>query len=65
MKRLRALAGLATAALLALTACGSSSNPVGSDTSSAAGSASASASGGGSITVGSANFPESALLAEI
>jgi osmoprotectant transport system substrate-binding protein len=67
MNKVRALAGLATIALLSLAACGSSSNPVGSgSTSAAAGSASGSASGGGgAITVGSANFPENALLAEI
>jgi osmoprotectant transport system substrate-binding protein len=66
MKRYRALAGLATLALLALTACGSSSNPVGESSSAApAASASGSASGGGAVTVGSANFPENVLLAEI
>jgi osmoprotectant transport system substrate-binding protein len=70
MKTIRALAGLATVALLSLTACGSSSNPVGGSTGSAtpAGSASGSASasgGGGALTVGSANFPENVLLAEI
>jgi len=66
MTKYRALAGLATIALLALTACGSSSNPVAADSSStsAAGSASGS-SGGGAITIGSADFPESALVAEI
>jgi osmoprotectant transport system substrate-binding protein len=61
--KFRAVAGLAVAAVLALTACGGSSNPVGSGTSSSAsGSAGA---GGGAVVVGSANFPENALLAEI
>ena len=60
-------AGLAAA--LALTACGSSSDPLSS--SSAATSASAAASGSGSaatagkIVIGSADFPESALIANI
>lgn len=62
MKRLTT--GLATAAALTLTlaACGGNSNPLSSA------SASGSASGGastGSIVVGSANFPENELLADI
>jgi len=51
-------AGLA--ALLTVSACGSSGSPL--DTTSAAASSSA---GGGKIVVGSANFPESTLLANI
>ena len=68
MTRFRVLAGTIALAA-ALAACGSSSNPVGasspSSAGSAAGSASGSASGGGAIIVGSANFPENVLLAEI
>ena len=64
MKRFRVLAG--TVAVLALAACGSSSNPVGADSSTApASSAGASSAAGGAVTVGSANFPENVLLAEI
>jgi osmoprotectant transport system substrate-binding protein len=64
MKRFRVLGGLAVVALLALTACGSSSNPVATASSSAAPAASGSGSGG-ALTIGSANFGESVLLAEI
>jgi osmoprotectant transport system substrate-binding protein len=55
----RVIAGLATAlaATLAVSACGSS-DPLADDKSSGAASA-------GSLTIGSANFPESQLLAEI
>jgi len=60
------------AAALALSACGSSSDPLASSSSSpasaaASGSAagSGSAAAGGQIIIGSANFPESALLANI
>ena len=60
-------AGLA--ALLTVSACGSSGSPLDTTAAAASGSAKASASGsataGGSIVVGSANFPESALLANI
>ena len=60
MKRTRiALAVTAAAALFGVAACGSGS----SDPLAAGGSASKASSG--SIVVGSANFPESALLAEI
>ncbi len=73
------LTATASAALLSLAACGSNSDPLATSSSSAAGStsssgsasagASAGASGGGggkgSIIVGSANFPENALIAEI
>jgi len=59
------------AAALALTACGSSSDPLASSSSTASAAASGSAAGsgaaaaGGPIIIGSANFPESALLANI
>ena len=63
-------AGLAAA--LTLTACGGSSDPLASSTSasaadsgSAAASGSGSAAAGGAIVIGSANFPESALFANI
>jgi osmoprotectant transport system substrate-binding protein len=60
MKRTRiALAFTATVAMLGVAACGSTSN----DPLSAGGSASKAATG--TVVVGSANFPESALLAEI
>jgi len=71
------LTATASAALLSLAACGSNSDPLATSSSSSGGStsssssASASASGGGggkaksSIIVGSANFPENALIAEI
>jgi osmoprotectant transport system substrate-binding protein len=49
-------------AMLALASCGSSSNPVGT---SSASSATPSASSGGPIVVGSGNFQESVLLAQI
>ena len=64
----------AVAASLALSACGSSSDPLaGSSTSSAPAATSAasgasgsgSAGAGGTITIGSANFPENATLANI
>jgi osmoprotectant transport system substrate-binding protein len=56
----RSIAGVATAlaATLAVSACGGSGDPLSKDTSTGSGSA-------GSITIGSANFPESQLLAEI
>src|SRR5664279_2854339 len=62
-------AGLAV--VLTLSACGSSSNPLSSSTSSATSAAtsgsgaSGSAAAGGQIVIGSANFPESALIANI
>jgi osmoprotectant transport system substrate-binding protein len=56
----RVIAGVATAlaATLAVSACGGGSDPLSEDTSTGAGSSE-------SITIGSANFPESQLLAEI
>ena len=61
-------AGLAAA--LALTACGSSSDPLASSSAaptsaSAAASGSGSAAAGGKVVIGSADFPESALIANI
>ncbi len=55
----RTVVGLVTAAVavLGLTACGGSSNPLSSG--------SGSSSSGGSITIGSGNFAESKLLAEV
>jgi osmoprotectant transport system substrate-binding protein len=57
----RTVVGLVTAAVavLGLTACGGSSNPLSS------GSTSPSSSSGGTITIGSGNFAESQLLAEV
>jgi osmoprotectant transport system substrate-binding protein len=57
----RTVVGLVTAAVavLGLTACGGSSNPLSS------GSPTSGSSSGGSITIGSGNFAESQLLAEI
>ena len=61
MKRMTSVLAVATAAILGLSACGGGSDPL--DTSSPA--ASGSASGGGAVVIGSADFPESELLAEI
>ena len=59
MNRTRiALALTAVAAMLAVASCGSSSDPLASG-------GSTSTASGGTIIVGSANFPENALLAEI
>ncbi|HEX3791822.1 MAG TPA: ABC transporter substrate-binding protein [Pseudonocardiaceae bacterium] len=59
MRRTIAGLGVAVLAALSLSACGSSSNPV------STGSTSGGASAPGSITIGSGNFTESTLLAEI
>ncbi|MFJ6001266.1 ABC transporter substrate-binding protein [Arthrobacter sp. NPDC092385] len=61
--RRRALMGLAggLTAALALTACGANSDPQGESEDPA----SASAEAGGSVVVGSADFPESQIIAEI
>src|SRR6185295_18721243 len=56
----RLLTAAAALGVVALAGCGGGSNPLDTSTPSAGGSAAA-----GSIVVGSANFPESALLAEI
>ncbi len=75
LTRTIAMIGATLAATLTLAACGGSSDPLSSGSSAASSAASsASSSGessgtgaatGGSIVVGSANFPESALLANI
>jgi osmoprotectant transport system substrate-binding protein len=68
------LTATASAALMSVTACGSNSDPLSTSSSSSTASAGAGSSstssgggggGGGSVVVGSANFPENALLAEI
>ncbi|MFC7490266.1 ABC transporter substrate-binding protein [Knoellia alttitudinis] len=51
---------LTTAAILGLSACGGGGDPLASDTPAPSGSA-----GGGAVVIGSADFPESELLAEI
>ena len=61
MKRMTSVLAVTTAAILGLSACGGGSDPL--DTSSPA--ASGSASSGGAVVIGSADFPESELLAEI
>jgi osmoprotectant transport system substrate-binding protein len=60
---MKAIAGVAAglAAMLALTACGGSSNPLGSGSNVPSGTPSAS----DGIVIGSANFPESQLLGQI
>jgi osmoprotectant transport system substrate-binding protein len=57
MKRTALIATLATVAALGLSACGGGGDPLKSD--------SGGGSGSGGVVVGSANFPENALLAEI
>jgi osmoprotectant transport system substrate-binding protein len=64
MRRIRIIGGLVAVALL-LVGCGGSSNPLSSSTGAGAAPGSVSGGGGGSVVVGSANFPESVLLAEI
>lgn len=65
------LLGLALAAVLVLAACGGSSDPLSTTTSPAAGTTTSGSAAPGSgaaarpIVIGSANFPESALLANI
>jgi osmoprotectant transport system substrate-binding protein len=66
MTRARALIATAIGAgLLALTACGSSSSPTGSSNPAPAGSGSSAATTNQTIVVGSANFQENQLLADI
>jgi osmoprotectant transport system substrate-binding protein len=62
MKRMTAVLALTTTAILGLSACGGGGDPLSSDSPSATGS---SAAGGGDVVIGSADFPESELLAEI
>ena len=62
MKRRTAVLALATTTILGLTACGGGGDPLSSD--SPTGTATA-AAGGGDVVIGSADFPESELLAEI
>ncbi|WP_433244431.1 ABC transporter substrate-binding protein [Streptosporangium sp. CA-135522] len=64
MKRLFSTAAVILSAALTLTACGGGGDPLTSASASPAGSGSASAAGG-KVVVGSANFPENVLLAEI
>lgn len=64
MKRMTAVLALTTTAMLGLSACGGGGDPLSSDSPSATGSA-GSGGGGGDVVVGSADFPESELLAEI
>lgn len=60
MKRMTSVLALTTAAILGLSACGGGGDPLSSD--SPTGSTAAS---GGEVVIGSADFPESELLAEI
>lgn len=60
MKRMTAVLALSTAAILGLSACGGGGDPLASDSPAASGSAA-----GGAVVIGSADFPESELLAEI
>ena len=61
MKRSALLTSLAATVVLALSGCGADEDPLASDS----GDGGDSGSGGGAVVIGSANFPESALLAEI
>ncbi|KGN37211.1 ABC transporter substrate-binding protein [Knoellia subterranea] len=61
MKRMTSVLALTTAAILGLSACGGGGDPLSSDTPAASGSSSS----GGAVVIGSADFPESELLAEI
>ncbi|WP_026426208.1 ABC transporter substrate-binding protein [Actinokineospora inagensis] len=63
MKRVLAAVATAVAATLALTACGGSSDPLANQPS--GGAATGTPAPTGTIVIGSANFPESSLLAEI
>lgn len=60
MSPVRSTMALLTTAVLTLTACGGGEDPLAADSGSGSGS-----DGGGSITVGSANFPEAVMLGEM
>jgi len=60
MKRMTAVLALSTAAILGLSACGGGGDPLASDSPAATGDTDSS-----SVVIGSADFPESELLAEI
>ncbi|RLK61117.1 ABC transporter substrate-binding protein [Actinokineospora cianjurensis] len=64
MKRVLAAVATAVAATLTLTACGGSSDPL-ANQSTTTGGTSAAPAPAGALVIGSANFPESTLLAEI
>ena len=64
MKRRTFATAIAAASIIGLTACGSGSDPLASESPSGTAGAGA-GSGGGSIVVGGANFSESTLHAEI
>ena len=61
MKRMTAVLALTTTAMLGLSACGGGGDPLSSDSPSG----SSTAAAGGDVVIGSADFPESELLAEI
>lgn len=61
MKRMTSVLAITTAAILGLSACGGGGDPLASDSPTG----SSTAATGGDIVVGSADFPESELLAEI
>ncbi|MCB1239744.1 MAG: glycine/betaine ABC transporter substrate-binding protein, partial [Tetrasphaera sp.] len=65
MKRTTTAIALAGVALLALTACGSGGSDPLSSSSASTGSVGSASAGGGAVVVGSADFSESVLLAEI
>ncbi|GAA4117937.1 ABC transporter substrate-binding protein [Knoellia locipacati] len=61
MKRMTAVLALTTTAILGLSACGGGGDPLSSESPSG----SSTAASGGDVVIGSADFPESELLAEI
>ncbi|KGN31632.1 glycine/betaine ABC transporter substrate-binding protein [Knoellia sinensis KCTC 19936] len=62
MKRMTTVLALSTAAILGLSACGGGGDPLSTDSPSPTGSGAAT---GAEVVIGSADFPESELLAEI